>query len=105
MASDVPLRILFSRLSRAFNTFVATTTSAAGASAVPYYDTVADMLAADVIEIQSFARCHNYTGTDGIESLWMRAANAVLDNASDIRQSTFHPAIFYERIWSKENTL
>lgn len=104
MASDYVLRVLYGRLSRALNTLVAQVTqiSVNGSGAIPEYDTVADMLAADVTEIPGFARCTNYTAGDGNKSLWMRASDEASDNGSDVRQSTFHPAFFYERIWVKE---
>lgn len=102
MATDYVLRVLYERLARALNAVVTQITSTAGAGTVPEYDTVADMLAADITEIQGFARCTNDTAGDGIKSLWMRASDEFVDNGSDVRQSTFHPAFFYERIWVKE---
>lgn len=105
MASDYVLRVLYGRLSRALNTLVtqATQISVTGGGAVPEYATVADMLAADVTEIPGFARCTNYTAGDGIKSLWMRASDESVDNGGDVRQSTYHPAFFYERVWVKES--
>lgn len=105
MASDYVLRVLYGRLSRAVNALVTQVTQidTSGGGAVPEYDTVADMLAADVTEIRSFARCTNATAGDGIKSLWMRASDENTDNGADVRQSTFHPAFFYERIWVKES--
>ena len=105
MATDYVLRVLYQRLSRALNTLVTQVTqiSVTGGSAVPEFDTVADMLAADVTTIPGFARCTNYEAADGIKSLWMRASDEFVDNGSDVRQSTFHPAFFYERVWVKES--
>lgn len=103
MATDYVLRVLYDRLSAAFNALLAQVSALdQGSGTVPEYDTVDDMLAADVSLIKSFARCTNYAAGDGIKSLWMRASDESADNGSDVRQSTFHPAFFYERIWVKE---
>ena len=104
MATDYVLRVLYERLSRAFYAYVADQSSGSATSAgyVPEYATVAAMLAADISEIRSFARCTNYTAGDGIKSLWMRASDESVDNGSDVRESTFHPGFCFERIWVKE---
>lgn len=100
MATDYVLRVLYGRLSDSINA-LATLLAAAGGAEIPEYTTVADMLAADVTEIKSFARCANAVGADGIKSLWMRSSDTN-DNDTDNRQSTFHPAFFYQRVWVKE---
>ena len=101
MATDYVLRTLFDRLARSFDQLLVQVNTVA-ASGVPEYETVADMLAASPEDIQSFARCKNYLAGDAIKSLWMRASEVVSDNGTDNRQSTAHPAFFYERIWVRE---
>ena len=102
MATDYVLRVLFERLSRAFLALLSEVSSGSGMGVVPNYDTVADLLAADPINVKSFATCSNFELTDGVKSLWLRSADAVSDNGSDVRESTAVPGIFYERVWVKE---
>ena len=60
------------------------------------------MLAADVSEIPTFAKCANYLAADGNQSLWMKSGFAIADNGTDIRESTHTPGIFFERVWVRE---
>lgn len=101
-STDYVLRVLFDRLARTVLALSEEVSSLGGFS-VPNYSTVADLLAANPIEIRSFATCSNYTGTDGNKSLWLRSADATMDNGMDVRESTAVPGIFYERVWVKEN--
>lgn len=103
-STDYVLRVLFDRLARAFQVYITDHSgSGSGSLVVPEYTTVALMLAAPVGDIPTFAKCANYTGTDGNQSLWMKSGFAVADNGVDIRESTDTPGIFFERIWVREN--
>lgn len=52
------------------------------------FSTVADMLAADSATFR-FAHCFNYSGTDGVNSTWVRTAESgLVDVGGDIRQMT-----------------
>lgn len=103
-STDYVLRVLFDRLARAFQVYLDSHSgSSNGSLNVPEYATVAAFLAADPAGIPTFAKCANYAGTDGNQSLWMKSGFAVADNGTDIRASTHTPSIFYERIWVREN--
>lgn len=101
-STDYVLRVLFDRLARAFQVYLDSQTSGSGSLTVPEYDTVALMLAADVDEIPTFAKCANYLSGDDNQSLWMKSGFATADNGTDIRESTHTPGIFFERIWVRE---
>ena len=101
--TDYVLRVLFGRLVRAFNALALRVSELSGGSfTVPNYSTVALMLAAPPTEISSFATCANYTGADANTSMWIKSANAVAANGTDIRESTHTAGVFYERIWVRE---
>lgn len=103
-STDYVLRVLFDRLARAFQVYLDSHSgSGSGSLVVPEYTTVALMLAADVDEIPTFAKCANYSGTDENQSLWMKSGFAVADNGTDVRESTHTPGIFFERVWVREN--
>lgn len=101
-STDYVLRVLFDRLARAFQVYLDSQISGSSSLTVPEYDTVALMLAADVAEIPTFAKCANYLAADGNQSLWMKSGFAVADNGTDIRESTHIPGIFFERVWVRE---
>lgn len=102
-STDYVLRVLFARLARAFIVLSARVTAiSGGAGTLMNFDTVADMLAENPINIQAFAVCANYYAADENRSLWMRAHYASAANGSDILESTSVPGVFYERIWVAE---
>jgi len=103
MATDYVLRVLYDRLARAVGLLASQISGGGGSATVPEYTTVANMLAANPADIESFARCTNASPGDGIKSLWMRASEETADNGSDVRESTAMAGVFYERIWAKES--
>lgn len=101
MATDYPVRILLRRLQLAFYELSGVIGGLQGQinNLVISTPTVSSLIASSTEA--KFVTTLNYSGTDGIQALWLRTSTGP-DNGFDVRQSSADPTVFWQRIYVKE---